>query len=83
MHAPPAAPPRVTPRRVFTLQQQGQLRLDIKGGWKDATAVQRACALEPAFVWSATARLAPLVSLRGALLGCLPASCLPCPLLPM
>ena len=31
--------------------------------------MQRACPLEPAFVWTATARVAPLVSLKGGWVG--------------
>lgn len=59
-------PGRLTPRRLFTLTQTGRVRLDARGGWKAVTAVQRACPLEPALVWSATASLAPLISLSGA-----------------
>lgn len=53
------------PWKLFTLTQLGQMKMDPKGGWKEATATQLACPLEPAFVWSATASLAPFVTLRG------------------
>ncbi|KAI3423894.1 hypothetical protein D9Q98_009728 [Chlorella vulgaris] len=39
--------------------------MDEKGSWKECTATQRACPLEPAFVWTATANLAPLVTVKG------------------
>ncbi|KAI7841479.1 hypothetical protein COHA_004873 [Chlorella ohadii] len=51
--------------KMFTLLQTGRMKLDPKGGWKHTNAVQRACALEPAFVWTATASLAPLVTVKG------------------
>lgn len=51
--------------KLFTLLQTGRMRLDPKGGWKQTEAVQRACPLEPAFVWTASASLAPLVSIKG------------------
>ncbi|KAL4421399.1 hypothetical protein ABPG75_010690 [Micractinium tetrahymenae] len=51
--------------KLFTLRQLGQMKLEPRGSWKEAEAVQRACPLEPAFVWSATASLAPLISVKG------------------
>eukprot|EP00887_Chlorella_sp_A99_P004914 scaffold4.g4914.t1 len=51
--------------RLFTLTQVGKVRLSPGGGWREAHATLRACPLEPAFVWRATAALALFVTLQG------------------
>lgn len=51
--------------KLFTLNHLGRMKLDVNGSWKEATATQYACPLEPAFVWSTTASLAPLVPIKG------------------